>query len=153
MKIKKLLLIICFSISFGAYAQSEKTIYIVSDSVEVRLKKQIDKIRQNNPGVSFSCMLVRRSDNLFSISLFKNEENSGNSLLNKLVKNTNRYLLIEKEKTPLIFDYDFKFGSSDVEHVGYFGERDGNIKRSSLLHHGYTIFFDSQGDVRRISEY
>lgn len=153
MKIKKLLLIICFSMSFGAYAQSEKTIYIVSDSVEVRLKKQIDKSRRNNPGISFSCMLGRGSDDLFSISLLKNQENSGDSFVKGLVKSTNRYLLIEKEKIPLIFDYDFKFGSSDVERIGHFGEREGNIKRSSLLHHEYTIFFDSQGDVRRTSEF
>lgn len=153
MKIKKLSLVICFSISLGTYAQSEKTIYIVSDSVEVRLKRQIDKNRQNNPGISFFCMLGRESDSSFSISLLKNEENSENSFVKELVKNTNRYLLIEKEKLPLIFDYDFKFSSPDVAHIGHFGKREGNIKRSRLLFHGYTIFFDSYGEVRRTSKY
>ncbi|PYF75077.1 hypothetical protein B0O44_103524 [Pedobacter nutrimenti] len=148
-----MLLVLCFFISLRANAQSEKIVYILSDSVEIELKKQIDKSRQNNPDISFSCMLWTKSDGLYCVSLFKNEENSGNDFVKVLVRNTNRYLLIEKDKLPLIFDYDFKFSSSDLKHIGDFGEREGNIKRSEFLFHGYTIFFDSQGKVIKTSNY
>jgi len=150
---KTILVSILLLLSVGAYAQSEKIVYILYDSVEVALKKQIDKIRQNNPRASFSCLLWRESDSLSSISLLKNEESSGNSIVKKLIISSNRYLLIDKEKLPLIFDYDFKFSSSDLEHIGSFGKREGNIRRSEFLFHGYTLSFNSRGEVIRITNY
>lgn len=75
---KAILVSILLLLSVSAYAQSEKIVYILPDSVEVTLKKQIDKIRQSNPRASFSCLLWRESNSLSSISLLKNEEISGN---------------------------------------------------------------------------
>lgn len=153
MKIKNIFLVLCFLISLSAGAQSEKIVYILSDSVEIELKNQIDKYRLNNPNISFYCMLWSKSENLRCVSLFKNEDNSGDSFVKSLIKNTNRCLLIEKDNLPLIFDYDFKFSSPDLKHIGHFGEREGAIKRSAVLFHGYTIFFDLQGNVIKTADY
>lgn len=150
---KVILVSILLSVGVSAYAQSEKIVYILYDSVEVTLKRQIDKIRKKNPNASFSCLLWRESDSLSSISLLKNEESSGNSIVKKLIIGSNRCLLVDKEKLPLIFDYDFKFSSSDLEHMGSFGKREGNIRRSELLFHGYTLTFNSRGEIIRITDY
>jgi hypothetical protein len=150
---KAILVSILLLVSIGAYAQSEKIVYILYDSVEVTLKRQIDKIRKNNPRASFSCLLWRESDTLSSISLLKNEESSGNSVVKKLIAGSNRCLLVDKEKLPLIFDYDFKFSSSDLEHISSFGKREGNIRRSEFLFHGYTLSFNSRGEIIKIINY
>jgi hypothetical protein len=120
--------------------------------VEVALKNQIDKVRKKDSKIGFSCFLWHGSDSLTYISLMRNEEGSGSEFVNKLIMNSNRYLLIDKEKLPLIFDYDFKFSSPDLEHIGSFGERELNIVRSNLPFHSYTLSFNLHGKVVRITE-
>jgi hypothetical protein len=65
--------------------------------------------------------------------------------------NTNRFILINDEKYPLILDYDSMFGTSKPNEVGEFGKRDdGFVWRSLFIYEGYNITFNKTG--RYVSE-
>jgi hypothetical protein len=150
---KNILLIICLFVSLHAYSQSDKIVYILSDSVEVSVKNQITKVRKKNVGASFSCMLFENKDNTYGISLFVNDGKSKDDFIKSLLEKTNRVLLVDKEEIPLITDYDVKFSSPNLKRIGELGKREGNISRSQLLFHGYTVFFNSRGEIIRVSDY
>lgn len=149
---KKILLIAFFFASFGAYAQSDKIVYILSDSVEKIIKNKMDKVREKDVRTSFSCMLFRDRDDVYGLSLFVGDANLKDDFVGSLLRKTVRVVLIDKEKLPLITDYDLKFSSPNLERIGEFGKREGAVSRSKLLFHGYTVFFNSQGEVVKTSE-
>jgi hypothetical protein len=153
MEMKNILLIICLFVSFNAYSQSDKIVYILSDSVEVSIKNRITIIRKKHTKVFFSCMLFNDKDDTHGISLFVNDGKSSDDFINILLKKTNRVLLVDKEELPLITDYDVKYSSPNLKRIGEFGKREGNISRSKLLFHGYTVFFNSRGEIIRVSDY
>lgn len=152
-EMKNTLLMICLFVSLNAYSQSDKIVYILPDSVEVSIKNRITIIRKKHTEASFSCMLFNNKNDTYGISLFVNDGKSGDDFINALLKKTNRVLLVDKEELPLITDYDVKFSSPNLKHIGELGKREGNISRSQLLFHGYTVFFNSRGKIIRVSDY
>lgn len=57
-----------------------------------------------------------------------------------LIKNSNRYVMIKKEKVPLIFKMDTDFLSKGI------GVR-GGIIRTAVMYHGFTIHFNYSGEI------
>ncbi len=149
---KKILFLVCCLISAISYGQSDKIVYILPDKIEKAIKEKMDKVREKDSKASFSCMLFKDKEDTYGISLFIKDAAAENDFVEGLLKKSSRVILIDKEKLALIFDYDLKFSSPNLEKIGEFGKREGYVSRSRLLFHGYTMFFDKHGEITKISQ-
>jgi hypothetical protein len=59
---------------------------------------------------------------------------------NNFIKRTNRYVKINNEKIPIIFQLDTDFFSKGI------GVR-GGIIRTAVMYHGFTIYFNYAGEI------
>jgi len=114
--------------------------YVLPDNVETFIDSSI---RARKASSAFYFLLNK--DSVYSISIGSYNKKDEKNIL-KWVKQTNRFLIVNKKVYPLIFDYDLKFATVD-SNIGEFGKREGNIKRVSLMLHGLTIFFKSDGTI------
>lgn len=114
--------------------------YVLPDNVETFIDSSI---RAQKGSSAFYFLLNK--DSVYSISIGSYSKKDEKNIL-KWVKQTNRFLIVNKKVYPLIFDYDLKFATVD-SNIGEFGKREGNIKRVSLMLHGITIFFKSDGTI------
>ncbi|NHA06453.1 hypothetical protein G7092_21775 [Mucilaginibacter sp. HC2] len=149
---KKSILIIFLLVGFRGNAQSSKILYIIPDSVEVSIENQIIKLSPDRNAFIFF-LLTKNNEGIYSLSLFYDKRMQKDKLMNKALKLTNRVLLIDEVKYPLILDYDFAFGTPKENQTGTFGNREGNIVRSNVLFHGYTIFFNKLGKIIKVSDF
>jgi hypothetical protein len=133
------------------YSQSSKIVYIIPDSVEVAIEKQIVHLKVGSKNTLVYFLLEKDNEGTYSLSLFCDEKKQREGLAGKISKLTNRVILINKNKYPLMLDYDFIFGTPKEKQVGSFGSREGNIVRSTVLFHGYTIYFNKRGKIIKIS--
>jgi hypothetical protein len=148
---KKYLIIVFWLLSIKVYSQS-KVVYIIPDSVEVAIKKQISKLKHNSADAFIYFLLEKNKGGIYSLSLFRDPARQG-GLMDKILKLTNRVLLIDEDKYPLMFDYDFTFSTPKETKIGSIGNREGNVVRSTALFHGYTIFFNTSGKIIKVSDY
>lgn len=58
---------------------------------------------------------------------------------------SNRYVVVNNKKIPLVFDYDLIWSTKKTENIGSFGKRDGEILRTKIIYDGYNITFDRYG--------
>lgn len=136
---KKFLFIFLFFIcNFLSAKEKDSILYVLCDSVECKLAKEILNYPENNNFIIVFVFsnIIDDSKQLYRISI--TELKKTDRLLS-----TNRYCLINQRKIPLIFDYDFKFSASDLGKIGCFGSRDENVLRTILLLDGYSITFNS----------
>jgi hypothetical protein len=150
---KKIAFIIFLSLGFKGYSQSSDIVYIIPDNVEVALERQITYLKVDTTKTLVYFLLEKDDEGIYSLSLFHDIINQQEGLTGKILKLTNRVLLINKNKYPLILDYDFTFGTPKVDQIATFGSREGNIVRSVILFHGYTIYFNKLGKIIKTSNY
>lgn len=126
------------------YAQSQRILYFLPDSVEVRIDNYMESKK------NFKCnsiyFLLKKDSSIYNITIIPLVPDSDSNILH-WVSVTNRYILINQTYYPLLFDYDFSFSTPDSVHVGEFGHREGNIKKLHLIAHRYTIFFKMNGSI------
>jgi hypothetical protein len=60
---------------------------------------------------------------------------------------TNRFVLINKTKYPVTFDYDEIFSTVDPHNTGEFSKREGYIKKGITIFEGYSLTFDRRGNI------
>jgi len=138
---KELLSFFIFFFSFNVYCNStDSIIYIMPDNVEIKLNEYVMDIKQRSPNYQFYFYFSRIDK--FSYRIFP----ANLTEMNKWAYKTNRFILINKNKYPLVFDYDIRFNSYKQEEVGEFENRfDGLIKNSTIIFEGYSITFDWDG--------
>jgi hypothetical protein len=143
---KQLFFFLSFSYTVNCLAQSrsEKITYIFSDTVEITLDSVLNSLSKNTNDVLFFLYLRKDSSNFNAsvVSYRKKEEKN----LSRLVKQTNRFAIINQRLVPVIFDYDYLF-TSPSNDIGSFGHRDNQIVRSRLLTHGPVIIFSARGNL------
>lgn len=150
---KKIAFILFLFLGLKGYSQSSNVVYIIPDSVEVAIEKQITYLKVDTTKTLVYFLLEKDDEGIYSLSLFIDIMKQQKELAGKLLKPTNRLLLINKNKYPLMFDYDFTFGTPKEDQTGTFGKREGNVLRSALLFHGYTIYFNKLGKIIKTSKY
>jgi len=140
-----LLLVIAYSIS--VYSQEKDSItYVFPDNVEMKLYERIKEIPSfDSYNFEFYLQSIEKDTFRLSFTYY-----SG-LIDNFWAKNTNRFILINDKKYPLILDYDSMFSTKNSKEVGEFGKRDdGFVLRSLFIYKGYNIKFTKTG--RYISE-
>lgn len=141
-KTKKILLICMALCAMHAKILSQEVdsiIYILPDRIEVKLDSIVTERKKYDEPIFF--MLKRVGENEFKIipGSYRKDENS-NSF-------TNRFVLINKTKYPVTFDYDEFFGTLDTYNIGEFGRREGFIKKRVTIFEGYSLTFDRRGNI------
>jgi len=139
-------LIIVFTLIYisnmNIYSQEEDSIiYIFPDKVEQRLFEQIKKVDSIN-NIYFEFYLQTIDENRFRLTYSYSKKKSNNYW----VKNTNRFILINKKKYPLILDYDTIFSTYKPNKIGEYGHRDGTIMKHLIIYEGYNITFNKNGE-------
>ena len=117
--------------------------YILPDDVEVFLDSCIKK--SESKGTQFYFLL--KKDTTYNITIGRYSKKEKKNIL-KWIKQSNRNVVVNEKAYPLIVDYDLKFAAID-DNIGKFGDREGNVKRASLLLHGVTVFFTADGNIIR----
>lgn len=141
-----------FLICFSCVAQkTDSIIYVLHfDSVETVIDKHVRSLEKENTNISFWGYLGRCEEG-FKLTICNSpiESKSEGSYLRQLRRNTNRFLLVDDRKIPLLFDYDSIFSTPKVTSVGTLGKREGNVLRSQIILDCFTIIFDDYGKVFR----
>lgn len=151
---KILSLTVLLLIGFSLHAQEKANIYFIfPDSVEVIANCYIEKQKIKNPNTKYFCFLRHDSLSIYSLTILTFKKNEATAVA-RWVGSSNRYVVINKEKLPLLIDYDFRFGTSDPGKIGKYGKRDGNLKKMNLIAHAFTVIFDnSTGNLIKIEPY
>lgn len=149
---KKYIIIFLVGLTFRSYSQSGIK-YFVPDTVEILLEKQVRSFKNNIKDEKVYFLLGKENDNTYHLSLIRDKSNQIDNMIAKLLKSNNRCIVIDQEQYPLIFDYDFTFGTPKETQIGEFGQREGNMVRSNMLFHGYSIYFNMKGQVLKVSKY
>jgi len=118
----------------------DSIIYILPDRVEQKLYEQVKNIDPDG-NFNFEFYLESKDKGKFRITFTYKDQ-----LNNYWTNNTNRFVLINKKKYPLIFDYDSLFSTSKPKELGEYGHREGSILRSLFIYEGYNLTFDKTGE-------
>jgi len=134
-----MLMLLC---SISVYSQEKDSIiYIFPDKVETKLYDEMQKYTFNEK-MSFEFYLKHIEKDTFQLFL-----SQYNQVLDNSWPYTNRFILINDKKYPLIFDYDFMFGTEKPNEAGEFGKRDdGFVLRTLRIYEGYSIKFNKTGN-------
>jgi len=133
--------IIC---SLPIYSQEHKIIYIFPDNVEVAVNKFINK--ETREKTCHYLVIVKDTVDTYKL-IVPSYRPSDRSHLSYYVESTNRMAIINDKQYPLLFDYDYRFGTRDTVNVGRYGERDGFILRTMPIYDAYTIHFRTDGTI------
>lgn len=124
------------------YSQvKDSIIYILPDRVETKLYEMIQE-QNYTKNRKFEFHLTTLNKDTFSITCAKYDEQPFHQGANS----TNRFILVNNNKYPATFDYDYIFGTPTPSEIGEFRHREGYIRRNFLLSEGYSIIFDKTGN-------
>ena len=123
----------------------DSIVYIVPDTIEIMLDKEIREIKSYDPDINIRFHLEKGADKMYTIFLIVDQDSSIFS------KFHGRYILVDSIKYILRLDHDVTFASYDKKKVGEFGNRfNGLIPNNYYIMEGYSITFDRLG--RNIKE-
>lgn len=126
---KLILLILGIAFNFCALNAKKPIMYVVSDSIEICIGNYLKEIPSQNR-IGF---YIYTENNQILLSLISIPSNS-HSIIKEYIDRSNRVILINKNTYPLLFDYDFDFGTkTPIENIGDYGNRDGSYLRARLL--------------------
>lgn len=137
------ILIILFQAMTSVAQKTNQIRYVLPDDVEIFLDSCIKK--STNKETQFYFLLNKEKDTVYNITIGRYSKKEKKNIL-KWIKQSNRCIVVNEKMYPLIFDYDLKFAAVD-NNIGEFGSREGNIKRASLMLHGVTVYFKSDGSI------
>ncbi len=112
--------------------------YFFTEEVTKSIGTYIDSHHEQNDPNDFYLVLYHKEDYSFKLNIsLKGDLDKGEKA--KILKLTNRYVLIDNTRVPIILEEDFSFG--------VFGKDDLGIKRWHLISEGYSITIDSRGRI------
>lgn len=144
---KIVFVIIAIVLMNNVYSQEHKEIlYILPDNVETTLNKYLERtIKKQESHVYF--VLNRMSKDKYKINVaFYSPENEKQLIY--WIRVTNRYVVVNKDKYPLLLDYDYEFSTKKPHCIGKYGEREGGILKTMPIYEGYSVLFNKDGIIK-----
>lgn len=139
--------VLLIAISGNACSQEvEKILYVVPDDVEVQVNKYIERVKKQKEYLIYF-VLSKKSDAAFRLDVVSYKEINKENVI-YWVKSTNRYVVINQDKYPLLLDYDYVFSTKQPSNIGNFGEREGYILKTMPINEGYHIDFNRDGIIK-----
>lgn len=129
--------ILCISLKAQT---SDSILYIFPDIVERRLDHYISSHTNEDSNLFF--VLENAGDNKYRIfiSTYTNSDYWENV--------SKRYGVVNQNRYPLLFDYDYIFSTPKPSQIGAFGGRDDQILKYRVILDGYSITFDYNGYMK-----
>lgn len=138
----------CLMFIGGGYAQSKRITYILPDSVEMRINRQIASFFRDNSVEDIFFLLKKDTLGFLSLTAIPYKLTDTSDVA-RWVGISNRYALVGEKYYRLLFDYDFSIGTPTPNDVGEYGHREGNVRRLHLIAHRYTIYFKMDGVISK----
>ncbi|MDO5523560.1 MAG: hypothetical protein Q4G48_05880 [Bacteroidia bacterium] len=134
----RLILFCLFSFVFISIdaKETDSIFFILPDSVELKISEEIKNIDFSEFGLFFSLSTFDKNIYRINYSCFSNVSKPKDPW----VDNTNRFLIINDNKFPLIFDYDSDF-STQKNSIS------GKNQKVYIIFDGYSITFRSDGTI------
>lgn len=138
-RIVAIYIVICVIYIKSIAQEKDSIIYILPDKIEVKLDSLIAEGKEYDESISFR--LIRMGEDEFMIipGSYRKEDVFSSF--------TNRFVLINKTKYPVTFDYDEIFSTVDPHNTGEFSKREGYIKKGITIFEGYSLTFDRRGNI------
>ncbi|WP_312363446.1 hypothetical protein [Sphingobacterium sp.] len=148
MKIHRLIrssLLFLFLNCMTLMAVGHEILYVFSDSVERILEQHLSKYSLNNDKERVYLDLARNDEFYrLTIGTYFVDRDDG---VTRWIKASNRLGLVNTKKYPLLIDADFDFGAPEEAALGAFGKREGKVKRTRVLMHGFSVKFTKNGAI------
>ncbi|MDP4183837.1 MAG: hypothetical protein Q8862_01585 [Bacteroidota bacterium] len=140
------IILLFFMVSNAYPKEAKKILYIFPDDVEIKLSKYIENTNKQHEFVVY-LMLSKSSDERYKLYIaFYKKKHIKNVIY--WVKSTNRYVVVNQEKYPLLIDYDYDFSTSNPLNIGDYGGREGQVLRAMPFYDGYNIEFNKYGIIK-----
>ncbi|MCS4167740.1 hypothetical protein [Sphingobacterium sp. BIGb0116] len=126
-------------------AVGQEILYVFPDSVERILEQHLSKYSLNNDKERVYLDLAG-NDEFYRLTIgtyFVDRDDD----LTRWIKASNRLGLVNTKKYPLLIDVDFDFGAPEETALGTFGKREGKVKRTRVLMHGFSVKFTKNGAI------
>jgi hypothetical protein len=126
-------------------SKSQEILYVFPDSVEKAINSYITKRPSDDKNTQYYVTLYKDQDVYTAyISPYPKSFNQNTS---KWIEASNRRVLINNARLPILFEVDYTFGTPDEVSTGFYGSRDGKIKRVAVIQEGYSIKFNKKGAI------
>lgn len=136
-------------IFFFITASGQNILYVFPDKTEAILKDKIDSLKRNGNSVVFHLCHSIKSDSIDIYLRYFNSENDDYYKKDVFVHNTNRFILVGDERIPVVFDYDYRFGTTTCyDEIGNFPCREGTYARIALILHQQPIVVSKGGNLK-----
>ena len=136
-------------IFFFITASGQNILYVFPDKTEAILKDKIDSLKRNGNSVVFHLCHSIKSDSIDIYLRYFNSENDDYYKKDVFVHNTNRFILVGDERIPVVFDYDYRFGTTTCyDEIGNFPCREGSYARIALILHQQPIVVSKGGNLK-----
>lgn len=137
------IILTCLILSgFAHPVNEERILYVFPDDVETAIDRYMESLSDSEE-LRFVLTLYKKTDGTYEIFVNSHDADNGGSLYWERV--TNRYAVINNRECPLLFDYDYDFGTSRPSEIGTSGERAGQVPRVISVNDGFHLTFSKQG--------
>jgi hypothetical protein len=131
--------------SFCNSQTKDEIVYILPDSVEIIINNYVKACKEKN--IDNFYLILEKKEMNYEITIASYNESEKNNI-SKYVLKSKRKAIICNELIPIVFDYDFKFGTTTpFKELGAIGSREGYYKRQALIRHSPSILFDEYGKI------
>lgn len=119
-------------------AQKSSILYYLPDSVEIKVNNYIKEQKLNSRHIYL--FLENANKDTFRINLCQYQKK--NKKRDEFwISLTNRKVVIDKNRYPILLDYDYKFSTIDTLRAGVYGDRANNRTKYFPIYHCFSITF------------
>lgn len=128
---------------FAQPMPDKKILYVFPDDVEVAIDQYTESL-PNKEDLQFVLTLYKNGDGTYEIYVnsCSTDRKNANPYWQQV---TNRYAVINKGLYPLLFDYDYDFGTPQPSETGTYGQREGQVLRIASCNDGFHLTFSRSG--------
>lgn len=133
------LFLFLFMLSSGCLAQKKikEIFYFFPDSVEVKVHNYILSYPTGHKVYFYLTSTGKDTFDLYSCGYNKTEK----KYVSKWIFASSRKAFINGKKYPLLIDYDYRFGTTNVSEIGVFGDRADKLRRTFSAYHCFHVKF------------
>lgn len=132
----------CILSGFARPVNEDRILYVFPDEVEMAIDRYMESL-PNSEELRFVLTLYKNTNGTYDLYVNSHGADNGGSLYWERI--TNRYAVINNREYPLLFDYDYDFGTSRPSEIGTCGERDGQVMRVMSVNDGFHLTFSKLG--------
>lgn len=141
---KNILIVLICLVSISCSAQEDGVKYFFSKDVNSEIDRYIKKVTESSELNGFYLTVFKHkypNEVNNHVVYIKSYEDAPPSSFEKLIRISRRYYLYNKEKIPVIFDYDFEFISYGEDPKGR------PLRKIDMNHSYYFIEFNTKGKI------